>query len=236
MATGATSEQVRRLRRSVEWAMRQPLAPEEIVAMLRRLADAAPRESEAFGFAHRHLAELSVETQPWTAALSARHALSFRPEDDGAWAVLGLSFTLLGHYRTAVAAYRQALALAPANPWYAHNLGHLLDVALNRPVDAVKLLERAHRKEPREPEIAASCAHAMGRVGRIDEARTLLRKFLKDGGSSDHKALMRWLDRGAPPIGSSSPRMDRTQQDPAAAKSCARTAGRRRSSKRARSN
>jgi len=236
MAMGATSEEVRRLRRSVEWAMRQALAPAEIIAMLRRLVASAPHDSEDFGFAHRHLAELTVETQPWTAALSARHALSFRPEDDGAWAVLGLSFTLLGHYRAAVGAYRQAVALAPANPWYAHNLGHLLDVALNRPVEAVRLLERAHRKEPREPEIGASCAHALGRVGRIDEARALLSKFLKDGGSSDHKALMRWLDRGAPPLGASSKRTHAAQQDRAAAKSCARAASRKRPSKRVGSN
>jgi tetratricopeptide (TPR) repeat protein len=195
MSSGGTGhDDVKKLRRSVDWAMRQDLGPEELVPMLRRLARTAAPESTDFTFAHRHLAELSVEQQPWSAALSARQVLARTPEDDGAWAVLGLSFTLLGHYRAAVSAYRRAISLAPQNPWYGHNLGHLLDVALDRPVEAVRLLHVAHEREPREADIAASYVHALGRVGRVADARKLLKKFMRGGGSSGQKALMQWLD------------------------------------------
>jgi Tfp pilus assembly protein PilF len=191
---GLTSDEVRRLRRNVDWALRQALDPDELVPMLRRLARSAPPESEDFSFAHRHLAELSVERDPWRAALSARQVIALRPEDDGSWAVLGLSFTIMGHFRTAVAAYRRAVSLAPANPWYAHNLGHLLDVTLNRPGEAVRLLHNAHEHQPQEADIAASYVHALGRVGRTNEARKLLKRFMKGGGTADQKALLRWLE------------------------------------------
>lgn len=165
--------------------------------MLRRLAAAASPDSEDFRFAHRHLAEINVESQPWHAALSAKKVLAATPEDDRSWAVLGLSFTLLGHYRSAITAYRRALALSPTNPWYAHNLGHLLDVACDRPADAIPLLHKALRKEPKEAEIAASLAHALGGAGRLQEAQTLLRSYMKDGGTADQRALMSWLDERA---------------------------------------
>jgi Flp pilus assembly protein TadD len=162
--------------------------------MLRRLARHAPSDSDDFRFAHRHLAELRVEREPWLAALSARHVVALCPDDDGAWAILGLSFTLLGHYRSAVASYRRAIALSPANPWYAHNLGHLLDVTMDRPREALRLLQAAHLKEPRESEIASSYVHALGRTGRTSDARKLLKRYMKGGGTADQRALMRWLE------------------------------------------
>src|SRR5579871_4918126 len=99
MPRGAPGE-VDRLRREVERAMRDNLDAEDILPLLARLARAATPESDAWIYAHR-------------------------PLDDGAWAVLGLAQSLLGHFRYAARAYEQALALAPGNPWYAHNLGHL---------------------------------------------------------------------------------------------------------------
>lgn len=198
MSSGVPSiDDLRKLRRSVDWALRQALDLDELVPMLRRLARHAPPDSEDFSFAHRHLAELSVERDPWRAALSARHVIALRPEDDGSWAVLGLSFTLMGHYHAAAAAYRRAVSLAPTNPWYAHNLGHLLDVTLDRPGEAVRLLSHAHDNQPGEANIAASYVHALGRVGRRSEARKLLKRFMKGGGTADQKALLRWLDSSA---------------------------------------
>src|SRR5512146_974465 len=136
MARGATDD-MDRLRREVERALREQRGPEEILPLLARLARAAAPESEPWIFAHRHLAELGVEHDPWRAALFARRVLALCPDDDGAWAVLGLAQSLLGHYRYATRAYERALQLAPNNPWYAHNLGHLYDVALDRPADAL---------------------------------------------------------------------------------------------------
>jgi tetratricopeptide (TPR) repeat protein len=180
MARGAQHD-ADRLRREVERALRNQEEPEEILHQLARLARAAEPESEEWIFAHRHLAELGVEHDPWRAALFARRVLALREDDDGAWAVLGLAQSLLGHYRYAARAYERALELSPGNPWYAHNLGHLYDVALNRPLDALPLLAQATQAETGEADIAAS------------------------GATADQMALWRWLDAGAPTTGLARP-------------------------------
>ncbi|APR77153.1 Hypothetical protein A7982_02500 [Minicystis rosea] len=190
--------EIERLRRDVERALRDHLDAEDVLPLLARLARAAAPESDAWIFAHRHLAEIGVEHDPWRAALFARRVIAHRPEDDGAWAVLGLSQSLLGHHRYAARAYERALALAPDNPWYAHNLGHLYDVALDRPVEALPLLERATAAQPTEADIAASYAHALARCGRVAQAKRVLKRAIRRGATADQMALWRWLEAGAP--------------------------------------
>jgi cytochrome c-type biogenesis protein CcmH/NrfG len=168
--------------------------------MLRRLARQAAPSSEDFVFAHRNLAELLVETSPWIAALSARQVIAYRPDDDGAWALRGLACTILGHYRTAVASYRRALTIDPGNPSYAHNLGHLLDVALGRPADSLYWLSIAAKKQAGEAEIAASYAHALGRCKRVSEAIAVLGPHIRRGANAEQKALLEWLNAGAPSV------------------------------------
>ncbi len=171
---------------------------EDVLPLLARLARAAAPESEAWIYAHRHLAELAVEHDPWRAALFARRVIVHRPDDDGAWAVLGLAQSLLGNCRFAAHAYREALKLAPDNPWYAHNLGHLYDVALDRAADALPLLARATLAQPDEADIAASYAHALARCGKLRMARRVLGRAIRRGGTADQMALSRWLDSLSP--------------------------------------
>jgi tetratricopeptide (TPR) repeat protein len=125
--------------------------------------------------------------------------LAHRPDDDRGWATLALCQTLLGNYKFAVNAYHRALATAPKNPWYAHNLGHLLDVALGRAGDAIGWLKRAYQTAAYSGEVAASYAHALARVGRLTEARKVLARAMKRGSSREHSALLKWLEQGAPP-------------------------------------
>lgn len=198
MARSAQGE-IDRLQREVERALRENLDAEDVLPLLARLARGAPPSSDAWIYAHRHLAELGVEHDPWLAALFARRVIAQRPDDDGAWAVLGLAQSLLGHYRYAARAYEQALALAPANPWYAHNLGHLYDVALDRPAASLPLLARATLAQPGEADIAASYAHALARCGRVATAKRVLGRAIRRGGTADQMTLSRWLDAGAPP-------------------------------------
>ncbi len=174
--------------------MRDNRDAEDILPMLARLARAAAPESDAWIYAHRHLAELGVEHDPWRAALFARRVIARRPDDDGAWAVLGLAQSLLGNCRYAAHAYEHALALAPDNPWYAHNLGHLYDVALGRAADALPLLARATMAQPEEADIAASYAHALARCGKVAMAKRVLKRAIRRGGTADQMALSRWLD------------------------------------------
>src|SRR5258706_15941032 len=171
MGKRAESEDIDTLRRNVEWALRNALDADEVLALLAKLARSAEPESAAWVLAPRHLAELAVDRDPWRLAIFARRVVNVDPDDDGAWAVLGLAQTLLGNYRYAVASYRRAIALAPQNPWYAHNLGHLLDVALGRPTDTLSRLAEAHNREPKEAAIPASYPHALARAGKLARAK-----------------------------------------------------------------
>lgn len=203
MGKRAESEDIDTLRRNVEWALRNALDADEVLPMLAKLARNAEPESDAWVLAHRHLAELAVDRDPWRSAIFARRVVNVDPDDDGAWAVLGLAQTLLGNYRYAVSSYRRAIALAPQNPWYAHNLGHLLDVALGRPNDALALLAEAYKREPKEAEIASSYAHALARAGKLAQAKKVLRRVVAKGATAEQMILWRWLEQGAPPTRSS---------------------------------
>jgi tetratricopeptide (TPR) repeat protein len=191
------------LQRAIERAFAEHLGPEqsrdpsEILPMLERLQRIALEGSAEARFADRRLAELLLETHTWRAATHVRRLLRDEPNDDASWALMGLAQALLGHHRYAVAAYRKALAIDPGNPWYAHNLGHLLDVALDRPVEARGHLSRAHRRVPDVVPIACSYAHALMRSGGLSEARAVLDPLLARGGSRDPDvwALAAELDR-----------------------------------------
>ncbi len=191
--------QAQELRRQIEWTLARAVDPRDVLPMLHRLARLSEDGSDESLFAYQHLAELLVERDPWRAALFARRLLAQRPDDDRGWATLALCQTLLGNYKFAVSAYHHALTSAPKNPWYAHNLGHLLDVALNRARDAVGWLKRAYQSATYSGEVAASYAHALARVGRIGEARKVLARAMKRSASREHAALLKWLEQGAPP-------------------------------------
>ncbi len=189
---------VDRLYSDIEWALAHGLPPRELVPMLEKLLRHAPTTSPHAIFAKRQLAELTVQRAPWRAARLARDVLDVLPEDDRAWALLGLAHTLLGHFHSAERAYREAVLLAPFSPWYAHNLGHLLDVALDRPKDALRYLLSAHKGLPHEPEIAASLAHALARANRWSEAVPLLAKAIGKGEAAAEEMLRDWLTRDPP--------------------------------------
>src|SRR5437879_2258626 len=94
--------EVERLRQSIEWTLRRALDPSDVLPMLHRLARAAPEGSSESLFAHRSLAELLAEGNPWRAALHARRVINVCPADDRGWALLGLCQTLLGNFRASV--------------------------------------------------------------------------------------------------------------------------------------
>jgi Flp pilus assembly protein TadD len=187
-----------RLRQEIERALRCAFDPADVLPRLARLARLAPPASDDGIYAHRQLAELLVERHPWRAALYARRALVHRRDDDRAWAVLAFCQTLLGNFRAAASAYRHAIACAPANPWYAHNLGHLLDVALGEPRAALRWLRTAYDAKGDNSEIVASYTHALARAGELRLAREVLERALDRFESRELSALLRWLDQGAP--------------------------------------
>lgn len=187
-----------RLRQEIERALRRAFDPADVLPRLARLARLADPASDDGVFAHRQLAELLVERHPWRAAIYARRAIAHAAHDDRAWAVLAFCQTLLGNYHYAATAYKQAIACAPANPWYAHNLGHLLDVALGAPQRALPWLRSAYSAKNDNSEIVASYVHALARAGQLGEARGVVERALARFESRELEALLRWLDQGAP--------------------------------------
>jgi Flp pilus assembly protein TadD len=167
-------------------------------SLLTRLAAVAEEESDASLFAHRHLAELHLENNPWKAALHLRRVLVYCAEDDILHALMGLCHALLGNYRVAVRSYREASSLAPQTPWYHHNLGHLMDVALDDPAGAERHLRCAYELEPEHDEIIGSLAHCLARLGDLQEARRLAELAQEKGPCNpDHRALFEWIEGGA---------------------------------------
>lgn len=119
-------------------------------------------------------------------------------KDDVIHALMGLSQALLGNYRAAVASYRRALQIAPRNPWYHHNMGHLLDVALGETREALPHLRAANEMEPGEDEITASLAHCLARLDQIEEARELADEAVRLAPrNADHQALLEWVGGSA---------------------------------------
>lgn len=190
------------LRRRAERAIDEGRARHLVEPLLEKILLLADDDERSRAFAHRHLAELKLETDPWGSALHLRQAISFEPHDDVLHSLMALAQALLGNHRMAVACYRRALAVAPRNPWYHHNLGHILDVALDQPERALPHLMLALRTaQPPEHEIVASAAHCLARLGRLKEAKRLAERAVRAAPSNtDHRTLLRWIRDGAPGV------------------------------------
>ena len=196
MSSDRSMSEAAKLRRDVELALSGP-DPLRVLPLLHRLAARAEDGSDECVFAHRQLAEVLLERDPWRAALHARRVTRMRPDDDRAWAALGLCQSLLGNHQYAIHALGRAIDCAPENPWYAHNLGHTLDVALDKPREAVGHLRRAYARSGKNADVATSLAHALARSGKTRAAKALLARALKQSPSPERRALMKWIDAGA---------------------------------------
>jgi len=187
---------VERLVSDVSWAISRGLPKRDLIAMLKRLMASAEPDSPEQSFAKLELAELSVGDDPFRAA---RHALDVLKEGPlaRAYGVLGIAQSLLGNFRSARRAYEQAVALEPDHPAYRHNLGHLLDVAFNRPREALRHLAVARRARPDESAIVTSEAHALARAGQSVRAVELLVQTLGWARSDAEARVTTWLDEPA---------------------------------------
>lgn len=177
------------LERAVVSALRHNLPRSELVPLLRELVSHAPASSEV-GFTGRvMLAETIIgcgqllctataqRRAGWECARVAKEARCFAPPGPArarCWAISGLAYSLLGHYRSSRYAYYQALKEDPDDAVCAHNLGHLLDTRLNQPKAALRWLRQAYCALPSEPEVAASYAYALVRCAELDRAVDVL--------------------------------------------------------------
>jgi tetratricopeptide (TPR) repeat protein len=168
-----SAEERRRLQRDLSQLLGRPVRGADLLTTLEHLARTAT-DATAASFAAGCLAELLADSDPWAASLHAKRLLARDPEDARAWAALALAQVHLGNFRYAARCYGEAATRDEANPWYVHNLGHLTDVALNAPEDALPYLARAVSLAPDKIDLIASYAHALGRCGKLEEARSLL--------------------------------------------------------------
>jgi len=197
--SGTSEPSVHRLRDRAQRALEGGRPRKELLSLLDRLVTAAPDGSDDSLFAHRQLAELRLEDHPWRAALHLRRLVAAGAADDGVHALLGLCHALLGNLRLAIASYRDALRLSPRNPWYHHNIGHLLDVGLDQPRRAIEHLRTASRLVPDEDEVTASLAHCLARAGELVEACALANSAVEAAPRNvEHRSLLAWIERGAP--------------------------------------
>jgi tetratricopeptide (TPR) repeat protein len=167
----------------VQFALDHGMTARDLVPMLSHLWRSAPVGSEISRFARLQLGRQLLETDPFRAASLARSVV--REHE--------CALSLLGCFRAAAKAHKRACLLAPAHPAHAHNLGHLLDAGFGRPKQAIPWLKRAFVSAPDVPGIASSYAHALVGVGRIEEARTLLRKHGRLDPEGVDATVQRWL-------------------------------------------
>lgn len=188
-----------RLRQRAERALASGRRGGDVLGVLETMTREAPDGSPNALFAHRHLAEMQLEVSPWRAALHLRRVVDAGAGDDTVHALMGLCHALLGNYRSAVAEYRKAVKLAPRNPWYHHNLGHLLDVGLGEAQAALEHLRIAHRLQSAEHEITASLAHCLARLGQLQPAREMAELAVSGAPRNrEHRSLLEWVQQGAP--------------------------------------
>ena len=176
----------------IEWALSQGFPVGQVVPMVERLMRQALPGSLHQTYAKRQLCELISRSEPFRAARLAHEILHEYPDDDRALAALGLACLMLGHYKKAEKCYRDALSIVPHCPWYAHNLGHLLDVVMNRPQESLRWLALARQALPHEPEIASSYAHALLRCGQLERARTELLEALGGNHKQVDEQISSW--------------------------------------------
>ncbi len=191
---GALPVEVEELIRRVEDALRDEWPDSRVIPLLLRVVEMLPVGHQAWRVAHHELAQRALPTNPWQAALYARRIVDSFADDDRGWGVFALAQSLMGHYQVAAQAYQRALELAPDDPGYAHNLGHLYDCAFDQPAEALPLLRRAHLQLPQNKDVTASYAHALARAGDPARAHELMVAIIRTGGSGEHHALYCWIN------------------------------------------
>ena len=182
----------------VSWAISRGLPKRDLVAMLKRLIESAEADSPEQCFAKLELSELIVGDEPFRAARLALDVLKVEAEPR-AFGVLGIAHSLLGNFRASRRAYQQAVQLEPDHPAYRHNLGHLLDIAFDRPREALRHLGVARRERPDEPAIITSEAHALARSGQTARATQLLQQALGWALADAESRVSEWLAAPAKP-------------------------------------
>jgi hypothetical protein len=188
-----SQEDVARLERNLDWALKQELPNQELVRMLRAFLRHADPLDPRGRLAQLELSErlLMLPTPrvvAWESVRLAREVL--RQEVDitlraRAYGALGVGLTLLECHRSARRAYFEGLRCDPGHPVMAHNLGQLLATVFQQPALALRWLEQAHSQLSHDVEVAASLAWALCQLNRVDEATRVMKRGFAEVGYPD---------------------------------------------------
>ncbi len=153
----------------------------ETVEGLERLAKSPDRDVQALALATLHLLQGS---DPGVRRFLVRELGTLGAEDDAvrnrwAWVlrVRGDAFLAGGNHDGALAAYRKALEVKPADPAVWRSLG----VAYNRLRDYSKAIEHFRRSlalRPRQPQVLVDLGFALMQQGALDSARQAYRQAI----------------------------------------------------------
>jgi Tfp pilus assembly protein PilF len=188
-----SQEDVARLERNLDWALKQELPNQELVRMLRAfLRHADPKDPRGrlaqLELSERLLLMPAPTTVAWESVRLAREVLSKEvdvPLRARAYGVLGVGLSLLDCHRAARRAYFEGLRCDPGHPVMAHNLGQLLATVFQEPALALRWLKQAHTQLSHDVEVAASLAWALCQLDRTDEATQILRRGFAEVGYPD---------------------------------------------------
>ncbi len=107
----------------------------------------------------------------WTDALAfAQKWHKENPADAKALFFQGVALAATGRFVEAETAYRRALALDAADFKAWNNLAGVLFDSLNKPLDAIRCMERAMKLEPQNKLGWSNLASMVGRLGRHEKA------------------------------------------------------------------
>lgn len=200
-----SQEEVARLERNLDWALKKELPNRELVCMLRAFLRHASASDPRGRLARLELSErLSTLPSPkqnaWEIVRLAREVLACETDSilrARAYGVLGLGLTLLDCYQAARRAYYAGLRCDPGHPVIAHNLGQLLATVFHEPGLALRWLRQAYAMLDHDVEVAASLAWALCRLGNDAEALSVLTQGFAEVGYPDpadaaRRILARW--------------------------------------------
>lgn len=119
-----------------------------------------------------------------------RQADQLDPDNDAVHYYLGNVFALTGDSATALKHYLRAYQLDSANVWYGSRLAAAYN-ALQRPEDALAILERLQKLRPNDPEIMSSAMESCLMVASYQKADSLLNRIEIINGESDYTRLSR---------------------------------------------
>jgi tetratricopeptide (TPR) repeat protein len=117
-----------------------------------------------------------------TGAMALEHAISIYPDNAVLHAQLGVALAHTGHLERAQQAFLRVLDIAPNNIDAIVSLGHLCRVSKHF-VEAVELLDHAHKLDPNNPNVIGAigvCAYDLGDRAGAEAALAKLRAIAPD--------------------------------------------------------